>query len=125
MEYRTFVSRASADRYLKRMGLEKVPRRYDSVLAEHPSKKTVLPVLLATMPEAKRAMNEKGWAADVNHLDVRVGTTVKIHERVPAAHHDELAKVLRFVNARGPKRVVLDRALGGTTIWRVEDLKPA
>lgn len=110
-------------RNLKRFGFDCVPVRFDQVLPEGASKKTVKPVLIVPSAAMARMIADKRFAVEVNHPDIRIGTTVYLNKkRVRSDDYGELAKVVRFVKAPGPRRVVLDRPLGGSSVWNTKDL---
>jgi len=119
---RTYASLATAKKAINAAELGREVVRYDPIglgTAHRPAR--VKPVILCDTKERMLEVKRKGFAAEVKAGVFRQDATVRLKDEVPKEKPGELAKIQRFVKSIDGG-VYLDRRIGGTRWWNIEDL---
>ena len=122
MEFRTYASRATAKKALKRFQLDDMLVRFDILPPDYLTKKRIKPVILCDAQVEKRRVEEHGFAAEIKETEFREGATVSLHPSVTAGNHHDLARIKQRVDGLAEGAVVLDRELAGTKWWNIDSL---
>lgn len=117
-DYKTYLSINTAQIGVDKAGLGQMFVRFDRAKGSG----RILPVILCDTPEDAKECRDRGFAAEIKYRIFSEGATVRLKEAVLASSHDELAIIESFIED-SPLGVVLDRPMGGTRWWAIEDLE--
>jgi hypothetical protein len=118
----TYATLQTAKIAINREELGREIVRYDKLGDDKPHKLArVMPVVLVDDSKRAQQIKRMGFYCEVKPTQFCEGATVRLKDSVPKERMGELATIVRFLTGK-PAAAYLDRPIGGTRYWDLQDL---
>lgn len=114
-DYREYRDLIMARKWINNHDLGREIVRYDRAGVGQ----RIIPVILCDDKDHYQRIRRLGFKAELKVPTIRLGATVRLADHVVKTRQNELAVVQQFLKDGG---IRLDRPIGGTHWWHVDDL---